>query len=119
MTCELPCVSYMALYIISMHIVNSNSRASSNHWKLNMSAGKVEPSKDQVDQEDEKVMSILTSNRVVKNGQWTVDGGEEDEGFCDSKSCTSSNNDKKSKESQNILPRKRFVCKRRTIIIYC
>lgn len=73
MTCELPCMSYMALYIISMHIVNSNSRSSSNHWKLNLSAGRVEPSKEQVDTEEEKVLSILTSSRVVKNGVWTVE----------------------------------------------
>ncbi|XP_070206796.1 uncharacterized protein [Littorina saxatilis] len=74
MTCELPCMSYMALYIISMHIVNSNSRSSSsNHWKLNVSAGKVEPTTEQVDTEEEKVMSILTANRVVKNGEWTVE----------------------------------------------
>ena len=85
MTCELPCMSYMALYIISMHIVNSNSRSSSNHWKLNLSAGKVEPTKDQVDSEDEKVMAILTSSRVVKNGEWTVESTDK---LCDSKpSC--------------------------------
>lgn len=36
---EMPCSSYMALYIISMHIVSSANR-SSNHWKLNLSSGK-------------------------------------------------------------------------------
>ncbi|CAG5127291.1 unnamed protein product [Candidula unifasciata] len=49
MACDLPCMSYMALYIISMHIVNSNSRnsgsSSSHHWKLNLSTGKVQPAK--------------------------------------------------------------------------
>lgn len=45
----MPCMSYMALYVISMHLVNSSSRSgastSSQHWKLNVSAGKVEPAK--------------------------------------------------------------------------
>ncbi|RUS83923.1 hypothetical protein EGW08_008337, partial [Elysia chlorotica] len=49
MACDLPCMSYMALYVISMHLVNSSSRSgastSSQHWKLNVSAGKVEPAK--------------------------------------------------------------------------
>ncbi|GFO26618.1 tetratricopeptide repeat protein 17-like [Plakobranchus ocellatus] len=47
MVCDMPCMSYMALYVISMHLVNSSSRSgtSSQHWKLNVSAGKVEPAK--------------------------------------------------------------------------
>lgn len=89
MTCELPCMSYMALYIISMHIVNSNSRSSSNHWKLNLSAGRVEPADDQLDNEDEKVLSILTASKVVKDGEWTVEGSAQMSGS--KTSCISNN----------------------------
>lgn len=98
MTCELPCMSYMALYIISMHIVNSNSRSSSsNHWKLNLSAGKVEATKEQVDTEEEKVLSILTASRVVKNGEWTVEGTDK---VCSTK--TSCKNDTTDLESGSV-----------------
>lgn len=67
-------MSYMALYIISVHIVNSNSRSSSNHWKLNLSAGRVEPAtEERADGDDDKVLSILTANKAVKDGKWTVE----------------------------------------------
>lgn len=93
MTCEqLPCMSYMALYFISMHIVNSNSRSSSNHWKLNMADGKVEPNTDpQVDADDDKViMSILTTTRVIINGHWTVESSE-DQDSCSKNYCDKNN----------------------------
>lgn len=37
---EVPCVTYMALYILSFHILQSNSRTS-NLWKLNTEEGKI------------------------------------------------------------------------------
>ncbi|KAK6963726.1 tetratricopeptide repeat protein 17 [Biomphalaria glabrata] len=102
MACDLPCMSYMALYVISMHIVNSNSRSSSSHhWKLNLAAGKVEPAKAESSQEagspstkstsdkynnsielpSEEVevevsvedrMMGILTNKEVKGGEWVV-----------------------------------------------
>lgn len=72
MTYDLPSVSYMALYIVSMQIVNSNSRSSagSNHWKLSADEGRVIPG-DHSDGDTDDLMNILT-NKVVENGEWRV-----------------------------------------------
>ncbi|XP_012945535.1 uncharacterized protein LOC101854218 [Aplysia californica] len=68
MACDMPCMSYMALYVISMHIVNSNSRSSSSstHWKLNLSAGKVEQASAETDRTNgsEKVNNHSRSSEV-------------------------------------------------------
>lgn len=72
MTYDLPSVSYMALYIVSMQIVNSNSRSSagSNHWKLSADEGRVIPG-DHSDGDTDDLMNILT-NKVVENGEWRI-----------------------------------------------
>lgn len=76
MTCDMPCVSYMALYIVSMHIVNSNSRSStgSNHWRLNQEEGKVVPA-DENDEKrtDDELMGILTLKVIEEDGEWKVE----------------------------------------------
>lgn len=83
MTCDLPCMSYMAMYIISLHIVHSNSRSSvgANHWRLNIEEGKVLQAED--DQltgnqgpEDDPMFKILTNKRQ-EDGQWLVDSHKE------------------------------------------
>jgi Flp pilus assembly protein TadD len=108
-------MSYMALYIISMHIVNSNSRSgsssSNNHWKLNLSTGKVEPaktepetansrsnskqssttnseksSKDSNNKYSEKsfedrMTEILTNKVTNGDGEWTVSSPDTDGSF--------------------------------------
>ncbi|KAK7481383.1 hypothetical protein BaRGS_00027339 [Batillaria attramentaria] len=50
--------------------------------------GRVEPAEDRVESDDEKVLSILTASRVVKDGEWTVESIEKD---CSSKSSFKSN----------------------------
>lgn len=72
MTYDLPSVSYMALYIVSMQIVNSNSRSSagSNHWKLSADERRVIPG-DHSDGDTDDLMNILT-NKVVENGEWRI-----------------------------------------------
>ena len=79
MTYDLPCMSYMAMYIISVHIVNSNSKSSvgANHWKLNIEEGKVLQADDETagnskGSEDDHLFTIL-KNRRVENGEWKVD----------------------------------------------
>lgn len=37
---ESPCITYMALYILSFHILQTNSRTST-FWKLNVEDGKI------------------------------------------------------------------------------
>ncbi|KAK3599116.1 hypothetical protein CHS0354_016375 [Potamilus streckersoni] len=82
MAYDLPGVSYMAIYIISLHIVHSNSKSSvgSNHWKLNLEEGKVVQASDDDDSSAGKsgsntkkdhVLNILT-NTVIENGEWRV-----------------------------------------------
>ncbi|XP_074655454.1 uncharacterized protein LOC141909025 [Tubulanus polymorphus] len=104
MVCDLPCMSYMALYIISMHVIHSNSRTST-HWKL--SDGRVvqamppdstqdhhhhhHMAADQSLLRDEEtgvgsetdpdpLLGILTTNKVLFNGGWKLEaraaGGE-------------------------------------------
>ena len=72
-------MSYMAMYIISVHIVNSNSKSSvgANHWKLNIEEGKVLQADDETagnskGSEDDHLFTIL-KNRRVENGEWKVD----------------------------------------------
>lgn len=108
MACDLPCMSYMALYVISMHIVNSNSRSSSSHhWKLNIAAGKVEPAKAEQETNNgsssnktsskyhtasspsddtskdsevtvEERMMEILSNKAVSGGEWIVSSQDDD-----------------------------------------
>ena len=37
---DVPCLTYMALYILTFHILQVNSRTST-HWKLNSEEGKI------------------------------------------------------------------------------
>ena len=83
MTYDLPCMSYMAVYIISVHIVNSNSRSSvgANHWRLNIEDGKIQhetesPAGNSESLGNDRMFSILT-NKKIENGQWLVDGHTE------------------------------------------
>lgn len=77
-------MSYMAMYIISVHIVNSNSRSSvgANHWKLSIEEGKVLQADDgnlarkSVNADDDTLFRILTNKRI-EDGQWLVDNEHE------------------------------------------
>ena len=80
MTYDLPCMSYMAMYLISVHIVHSNSRSSvgANHWRLNIDEGKVHQTEDNIfgsieaGDDDDPIFRILT-NQKMEDGQWLVD----------------------------------------------
>ena len=85
MSCDTPCMSYMALYIISMHLIHTNSR-SSTHWKLNLQSGKVQTAvavaaagREDVtarhpdDLADDHLFSILTSKVSMENGEWKLE----------------------------------------------
>ena len=82
MSCDLPCMSYMALYIISMHIIHSNSRTSTHHWKLNLDEGKVMAAAGSeegsgtgtglFDVPEDPLLSLLT-NKVTNNGEWRLE----------------------------------------------
>ncbi|XP_033764152.1 uncharacterized protein LOC117345235 [Pecten maximus] len=76
MTYDLPSVSYMALYIVSMHIVSSNSRSSTgaNHWRLNADEGKVVQAEESENDGflEDGLMTILT-RKVTENGEWRVE----------------------------------------------
>ena len=74
MSADFPGISYMALYIISLHIVNSNTRVGSNHWKLNVDEGKViQATEDVTDsQNNDDMMNILT-DKIYENGEWKVE----------------------------------------------
>ncbi|CAC5413673.1 unnamed protein product [Mytilus coruscus] len=95
MTADLPGISYMALYIISLHIVNSNTRVGSNHWKLNVDEGKVVQASDEVSdsQNQDDFMNILT-DKVYENGKWKVDKRKK----CSK--CDQNKNDEKKKQDQ-------------------
>lgn len=105
MTCDLPCVSYMALYIVSMHIVNSNSRSStgSNHWRLNHEEGKVVPA-DENDEKrtDDELMGILTL-KVVEDGEWRVENMKKKDENPSDTSENSIDNKTKDKTDKKLL----------------
>ncbi len=81
---DLPCVSYMALYLVSMHIINTNSRTST-HWRLNSENGKVQVAVaaggnshtvgegDSEPSTEDPLMSILTSRITLENGEWKLE----------------------------------------------
>jgi len=81
MAADLPSVSYLALYIVSVHLVNTNSRTST-HWKLNLDSGKVEDvvamaaSGDPVSAvADDPLLSLLASRVATPEGEWRLDAG--------------------------------------------
>ena len=88
MSCDPPCMPYMALYIISMHLIHTNSR-SSTHWKLNVQSGKVQtavagggraggPARHTDDLADDHLFSILTSKVAMQNGEWKLESANVD-----------------------------------------
>lgn len=70
MAYDLPCMSYMAVYIISMHIIQTNSRTST-HWKLNMETGTVQTAAA-ADNDDDPMLSILTNKIPLAQGGWKL-----------------------------------------------
>lgn len=80
MSQDLPCISYMALYIVSMHVITSNSKTST-YWKLNSDLGKVQSASaaEESSIDNDPLMSILTSKVTTKDGQWTLIGHAETE----------------------------------------
>jgi len=81
MAADLPSVSYLALYIVSLHLVNTNSRTST-HWKLNRDSGMVE---DVVAMAasgdsgsglaDDPLLSLLANRVETPDGEWKLEAG--------------------------------------------
>ena len=76
-------MSYVALYIISMHVIHTNSRTST-HWKLNLESGKVQTAAVAAggdegltgEHPDDPLFSILNSKIHLDNGEWKLEGQE-------------------------------------------
>ncbi|ELU08379.1 hypothetical protein CAPTEDRAFT_64341, partial [Capitella teleta] len=105
MASDLPCGSYLALYIVSMHIINTNSRTST-HWKLNSDAGKVqsatalvadgENTRDPMN--DDHLMSLLTNKIPLDNGQWKL----EESLTCVGTSCQKNNTESRNNTAESL-----------------
>lgn len=70
----------MAMYIISVHIVNSNSRSSvgANHWKLSLEEGKIlQANDDKLAGTDEDPLFKILTNKRIEDGQWLVDNEQD------------------------------------------
>ncbi|XP_039296500.1 uncharacterized protein LOC111052074 [Nilaparvata lugens] len=77
---EIPCLTYMALYILSFHILQSNSRTSTL-WKLNAEEGKiieashfpklVTLSAQPEEVEEDPIFNIITSTVIHYGKTWT------------------------------------------------
>ena len=95
MSQDLPCVSFMALYIISMHVMNSNSKTST-HWKLNLDAGKVQSAAVADDSltDGDPLMSILTNKVTDRDGQWKLVASD----------CTGSSKEETEKVQSHLEP---------------
>lgn len=99
-------MSYMAMYVISVHIVNSNSRSSvgANHWRLNIDEGKVKKAEDdslagtEVGPDSDPLFRILINKRM-QNDQWLVDN---------SKACSFCSGENK-KQDKKMLHQKDVV----------
>lgn len=108
----------MALYIISMHLIHTNSR-SSTHWKLNLQSGKVQTavavaaSREDVtaghpdDLADDHLFSILTSRVSMENGEWKLESGNV--GSCTSECRQAKKNVNKVRDKVNSDENSRFV----------
>lgn len=77
MATDLPSASYLALYILSIHVLDSNSRTST-HWRLNGDTGKVEVAALAADGDantppDDPLMSLLSSRVTLANGEWKLE----------------------------------------------
>lgn len=74
---DVPCLTYMALYILSFHILQVNSRTST-HWKLNSEEGKIVEGKphpkvvtlQQLSATDDPVFNIIIST-IHYGKSWT------------------------------------------------
>lgn len=96
MSCDLPCMSYMALYIVSMHIIQSNSRTSTHHWRLNVEEGKVQAAVADSslntglpgygDVPDDPLLSILTNKVTSESGEWQLSADSSCKEDCKKKS---------------------------------
>lgn len=114
MTYDLPGVSYMALYIVSMHVVSSNSRTSTgaNHWRLNTDEGKVVQAdgSDSEGFEEDGLLNILT-RKVTENGEWRVEDKKPKHTPCES--VTDHNTERSpssSTENKPIMEKKKLTC---------
>jgi len=95
MAADLPSVSYLALYIVSVHLVNTNSRTST-HWRLNLDSGKVEDvvamaaSGDPVNGvADDPLLSLLASRVATPEGEWRLDAGSSSSCYANCRSSPS------------------------------
>ena len=83
MVYDMPYIAYLTLYVISIHIINTNQRTST-HWKLNIDEGKVQATVADGSITDDfltsgyigndPLMNTLTNKVVDANGDWKLDG---------------------------------------------
>lgn len=82
--CEVPCITYLAFYVLSFHILHSNSKTSTL-WKLNPDEGKIVEASQfprivslsrEVDTGDtDQIFHIITST-ILHGQSWTKAGVE-------------------------------------------
>lgn len=85
MAVDFPSATFLAFYIISVHVLHTNSRTST-HWKLNAQSGKVEVAPmvaaGRLESEMEgdgslfsdPLLNILVSSHLsMKDGEWRIE----------------------------------------------
>jgi hypothetical protein len=81
MAVDLPSVSYLALYVVSIHVLDTSSRTST-HWRLNSDTGKVEVAALAADGDansptvgfpNDPLLNMLTSRVSLANGEWRLE----------------------------------------------
>jgi len=81
MAIDLSSVSYLALYIVSVHVLDTNSRTST-HWRLNADTGKVEVAALAADSDansaivafpNDPMLNMLTNRVSLANGEWKLE----------------------------------------------
>ena len=103
---------YMALYIIFMHVMHTNSRTST-HWKLNVEAGKVQTAAmtaggsdaeaDDILTATDPFMNILTNKVSLGNGGWKLEAEDTCAESCEEHLTEKGENDSVSvKDNHNL-----------------
>jgi len=82
-----PCLTFVTIYLLSMHVIQSNSK-SSTVWRLAIQDDRIVGSKSEEDPED-PIFSIITST-VNVGESWTKSPCSNNLGSCDSTNATSS-----------------------------
>lgn len=119
MSADFHSASLLALYIVSVHILHTNTK-SSTHWKLNIDSGKVVASPLVAESSSEGLYSpnvdrrvndpmmdmLVASHTYMKNGIWRIAGDHNCYDSCSWKDSETGNNNCEDESNQELYKEK-------------